>query len=481
MRVQVITRVLAIVLVAAVGSAVGAELTLQQVTFPERNEIEVDFSRDARAPEATLIAEVEYREGQANMNLRFREMKPAILFGGDVTCYVLWAVTPDGTTENLGELWVRSESETVEYSTGLKSFAMMVTAESHPLVSTPADLVMFWSNAAKSKKAPSVAFPFSGFAPAPTIEYPSVARVIWDKKQPLDLRQAEKAYELAIAAGAEKYAPSVLRRASTALIQGRNLTFGNKTKAATDYCQRSLALSAQALQVTARSKQAEAIEAEIARRTAEMDALTTRASEAEASATAAAAAYAEAQRQRQDADAAVLAAQRELAGIEAERLELQGAVTALQEQAASLAREKEDLSARLQGALSAVADTQNTARGMVVSLPDILFATDEATLKNDAKVVIAKLAGILLIMPDLNLRIEGHTDSTGSPDYNQVLSERRAASVRDFLAGEGISSQRMMSVGYGLTRPVGDNATAQGRAKNRRVEIVIAEGTVSAN
>ncbi len=84
-----------------------------------------------------MIAEVKYREGQADMNIRFRAMKPAILFGGDVTCYVLWAVTRDGTVENLGELWVREASETVEYSTGQKSFAMMVTAESHPLVSSP--------------------------------------------------------------------------------------------------------------------------------------------------------------------------------------------------------------------------------------------------------------------------------------------------------------------------------------------------------
>ena len=154
-------------------------------------------------------------------------------------------------------------------------------------------------------------------------------------------------------------------------------------------------------------------------------------------------------------------------------------MNALRQQAADLAREKEDLSARLQGALSQVADTQNTARGMVVSLPDILFDTNEATLKTEAKVVIAKLAGILLIMPDLNLRIEGHTDSTGSADYNQVLSERRAASVRDFLAGQGIDARRMVAVGYGMTRPVGDNATSAGRAKNRRVEIVIAEGTVA--
>jgi outer membrane protein OmpA-like peptidoglycan-associated protein len=449
-------------------------MTLQQVTFPERNQIEVTFARDSRAPEATLVAEVEYSEGQANTSLRYRDMKPAILFGGDVTCYVLWAVTPNGTTDNLGELWVRDESDTVEFSTGLKSFAMVVTAESNPLVSVPSELVMFWNEAAKSKKAQSIPFTFSAFGSAPSIEYPSVARVIWDRKQPLDLQQAEKVYQLAVEAGAETYAPSVLRRANLALVQGRNLTAGNKTKAATDYCGRSVALSAEALQVTERTKKAEAVEAEIARRTAEMNALAARAAEAEA-------ASAVALRQRQAAEAAVATAQRELSAIEAERLELQGSVTALQEQAANLAREKQELATRLQGALSEVADTRNTARGMVVSLPDILFDTNEATLKNDAKIVIAKLAGILLIMPELNLRIEGHTDSTGSADYNQVLSEKRAASVRDFLAGQGINSQRMISIGYGMTRPVGDNATAQGRAKNRRVEIVIAEGTVAEN
>ncbi len=149
---------------------------------------------------------------------------------------------------------------------------------------------------------------------------------------------------------------------------------------------------------------------------------------------------------------------------------------ALEEQSAALEREKAELSTRLQGALSQVADTQKSARGMIVSLPDILFDINEATLKNEAKIVIAKLAGILLILPELNLRVEGHTDSTGSADYNQGLSERRAAPVRDFLAQQGIGGQRMISVGYGLTRPVADNSTREGRARNRRVEIVIAEG-----
>jgi outer membrane protein OmpA-like peptidoglycan-associated protein len=219
-----------------------------------------------------------------------------------------------------------------------------------------------------------------------------------------------------------------------------------------------------------------------------MDALTTRAGEAEATAAAAAVALEEAnraieevQRSRTEAEAAVLAAQDELARIETERKALASSVAALEVQSAALEKEKADLSSRLQGALSQVADTQDSARGMIVSLPDILFDTNEATLKNEAKVVIAKLAGILLILPELNLRVEGHTDSTGSADYNQTLSERRASAVRDFLAQQGIGGQRMVAVGYGLTRPVADNATREGRASNRRVEIVIAEGVVAAD
>jgi outer membrane protein OmpA-like peptidoglycan-associated protein len=475
-------------LTLTVGAVGAVEVTLHQVTYPERNEIEIDFVRDNRAPVATVIAEVKHREGQADMNIRFRAMKPAILFGGDVTCYVLWAVTRDGTVENLGELWVRQESDTVEYSTGQKSFAMMVTAEAHPLVSAPSELVMFRSKPSKNKKVTSEEFSFSAFAPAPKIEYPSVANVIWDHSEPLDLRQAEKAYELAVKAGAEEYAASQLLRSKTILAQARNFSGAKRSKAAIDYSRRSLALSAEALQVTTQRKEAEAVETEIARRKAEMEALTARAGEAEASAAAAAVALEEAnraieevRRSRTEAEAAVLAARGELTRIETERAALVASVAALEAQSAALEREKADLSARLQGALSQVADTHESARGMIVSLPDILFDTDQATLKNEARVVIAKLAGILLILPELNLRVEGHTDSTGSAEYNQGLSERRAMSVRDFLAQQGIDQHRMVAVGYGLTRPVADNSSREGRAKNRRVEIVIAEGRVAAN
>jgi outer membrane protein OmpA-like peptidoglycan-associated protein len=338
---------------------------------------------------------------------------------------------------------------------------------------------MFRSKTVTAKKAEVAEFTFSEFAPQPDTLYESVATVPWDKSKELDLRQAEKAYELAVDADAEEYAPTQLRRAYTALMQARNFSGAKKQKAAVDYSRRSIAHTAEALQVTSRKKEAEAVEEEIARRKAEMEALSERAAEAESSAAAAAVALEAATISRAKADEAVAAAQAELDRIGAERLELQASVTALNEQAAALAREKAELSDRLHGALSQVAETKDSARGMIVSLPDILFDLNEATLKSDAQVVIAKLAGILLILPELNLRVEGHTDSTGDPDYNLKLSEKRADSVRDFLARQGIGAERMVAVGYGLTRPAADNSTKEGRAKNRRVEIVIAEGRVA--
>jgi outer membrane protein OmpA-like peptidoglycan-associated protein len=482
--------------VMLLGLSIGAaatEISLKQVTFPERKQVNIDFSRDSRAPEATLTAAVQYREGQAKIDLRFREMKPAVLFGGDVTCYVLWAAALDGTVENLGELWVRDDSETLEYSTGLKAFAMLVTAESHPLVAGPSELVMFHSNSPHEKKALTETFTFSDLAPAPEIEYPSVARVIWDRDQNLDLRQADKAFELAIDAGAEEYSASLIGRARTTLSQARNFSAQNRTKRAIDYSRRAATLSAQALQMTMQQKEAEALAAEIARREAETAKLEDRASTAEASAAAAVVSLAEADRaieeanraieeagrQRFAAEAAVLGAQQELSRIESEKAELQSAVAALDVQARSLEDEKAKLSARLAGALSEVAETRSSARGMVVNLPDILFDTNEATLKTETRIVLAKLAGILLIMPELNLRVEGHTDSTGSADHNQRLSERRAVSVRDYLAQQGVAVWRTVAVGYGFNRPVADNTTREGRAKNRRVEIIIAEGDIA--
>ena len=131
---------------------------------------------------------------------------------------------------------------------------------------------------------------------------------------------------------------------------------------------------------------------------------------------------------------------------------------------------------RLTGALSEVAQITQTARGVVVSLPDILFDTNKATLKPNAQVALGKLAGIVSVFPNINLRIEGHTDSTGSDAINNPLSRDRANSVMVFLRQQGVAASRMSAEGYGSRIPVADNGSIEGRAKNRRVEIILAEG-----
>jgi outer membrane protein OmpA-like peptidoglycan-associated protein len=103
----------------------------------------------------------------------------------------------------------------------------------------------------------------------------------------------------------------------------------------------------------------------------------------------------------------------------------------------------------------------------------ILFATNSSDLQTPARENISKLAVILNKYPDTNILVEGHTDSTGSAEYNQQLSENRAESVANFAKGQGVSGGRFTTVGYGKTQPVMSNSTAEGRQANRRVEIAI--------
>ncbi len=127
---------------------------------------------------------------------------------------------------------------------------------------------------------------------------------------------------------------------------------------------------------------------------------------------------------------------------------------------------------RLQQQLAAL-QAEKTDRGMVMTLGDVLFETGKAELMPGAMNTIVRLAQFMQQYPEKRLQIEGHTDSTGSASFNLRLSEDRANSVRNTLLAEGVSISRIQTIGYGLARPVATNATAEGRQRNRRVEIVI--------
>jgi outer membrane protein OmpA-like peptidoglycan-associated protein len=128
----------------------------------------------------------------------------------------------------------------------------------------------------------------------------------------------------------------------------------------------------------------------------------------------------------------------------------------------------------LQAELAAL-QAQQTDRGLVVTLGDILFDFDEAELTPGGELQVARLADALRQMPDRNVLIEGHTDSSGSDAYNLELSQRRANAVEDLLIVQGVDPTRVLTRGYGEQYPVAANDSAAGRQQNRRVEVVILE------
>jgi outer membrane protein OmpA-like peptidoglycan-associated protein len=135
--------------------------------------------------------------------------------------------------------------------------------------------------------------------------------------------------------------------------------------------------------------------------------------------------------------------------------------------------EKGKLREELRAQLNAVLETRDTARGLIVNMSDVLFATGKYDLKPPVREKLAKVAGIVLGHPGLKLQVEGHTDNVGSDQFNQNLSEKRAQSVRDYLVQQGLGANDVTAVGYGKTKPIASNDNATGRAQNRRVEIVV--------
>jgi outer membrane protein OmpA-like peptidoglycan-associated protein len=153
------------------------------------------------------------------------------------------------------------------------------------------------------------------------------------------------------------------------------------------------------------------------------------------------------------------------------------AVTAdLEDQRKQAQQLREDAEKRFSELNSALIQVKKDARGTIISMSDILFDVGKASLTNDLKTSLAKIAGILTIYKDANVVIEGHTDNQGGEDLNQKLSEKRAGNVRDFLVQPGgVDSTRLSAVGYGFSKPIADNATKEGRQKNRRVDLVISD------
>jgi len=227
----------------------------------------------------------------------------------------------------------------------------------------------------------------------------------------------------------------------------------------------------------AREAQARADAEAEAKRRAEAEQAQKEAEEAKAAAEKAKAeaqqAAAEAARQKEEAEKAkaeALAQQQALAEQAARAQQAAAQSEQLRQQAE---KEKQELRGRLLQQLNTILATRDTARGLIANMSDVLFKTGSYELAPGARERLAKVSGILLAYPTLHVQIEGHTDSVGSDEYNQDLSEKRAGAVRDYFVQQGIAADSIESRGFGKTQPIATNETAEGRQQNRRVELVL--------
>jgi outer membrane protein OmpA-like peptidoglycan-associated protein len=143
--------------------------------------------------------------------------------------------------------------------------------------------------------------------------------------------------------------------------------------------------------------------------------------------------------------------------------------------------DKAAMRARLSEQLNKILQTRDSARGLIVSMSDVLFDTGKYSLKPGAREKLAKVAGILLAYPGLNIEVGGYTDSVGGDDMNQKLSENRAGSVRDYLVQQGVATNSVSSRGFGNTLPVASNDNSAGRQQNRRVELLVSGDAIGSS
>jgi outer membrane protein OmpA-like peptidoglycan-associated protein len=193
--------------------------------------------------------------------------------------------------------------------------------------------------------------------------------------------------------------------------------------------------------------------------------------------TLAATAQAQADRLKRENEAQLVTAQAEADRLkrenDAQRATAQADLDRAASEKAQAEADKAQLRAQLLVQFNAILQTRDTARGLIVNMSDVLFDTGKYSLRPAAREKLARVAGILSGHPSLRMQVEGYTDSVGTDDYNQVLSEHRATSVRDYLTQAGIPMDSVTARGFGKTRPAASNNTSAGRQQNRRVELVI--------
>jgi outer membrane protein OmpA-like peptidoglycan-associated protein len=475
--------------------------TTRAVSYRHRSgATKINFQGTDLMPGAAGQAKVESKRGALEVEVEFSGLDRPTSFGNEYLTYVLWAISPEGRPVNIGEVLVGDNHRSkLDVTTDLQAFALIVTAEPYYAVRRPSNVVILENSirsdtvgATEVVDAKFELIDRGGYIPTGYKFDP----VILNAKLPLEFFEARNALRIAQSAGAERYATESYQKAvnqmneADALATGRHENKKSLSALSREVVQtaedaREIAVKhideeraegersagagreahakARANEESQRRVNAEAATADAIRDRNEAD---RKNRDAQAAAQQAAGAQADAERDRNNA-------QQKQQAAEADSDRNRAAAASSDAQLKDAVRDREELRARLLQQFNLILETRDTARGLVVNMSDVLFDSGKYTLRPLAREKLAKISGIVLAYPSLNLAVEGNTDSVGTEAFNQDLSEKRAEGVRSYLTQQGVPESSTTATGFGKNRPIASNDTSEGRQQNRRVELIV--------
>jgi outer membrane protein OmpA-like peptidoglycan-associated protein len=458
---------------------------------------EVDLAGTALLPSADGKAKVRSKRGTMEVEANFGNLQSPTTFGAEYLTYVLWAISPDGHAVNLGEVLIGDNDRSkLTATTNLQAFALIVTAEPYFAVRQPSNVVVLENVIrADTKGTPEAVnakyelMERGGYIPTGYKFDP----VVLNANLPLEFLEARNAVRIAQSEGAETYAGESYQHA----VELMNSADAYATQRHSDKKQ-LIAKSRETVQTAEDAREIAVKRIDDDRRARELQASADAQAQSQAQADEATRQADEAIRQKAQAQADATRAQADTANAEAATTKAQtdlinnqaasdAAINAAQADAdrsrliAQHAQEGEQqadtdkmtMRAQLEERLNEILETRDSARGLIVSMSDVLFDTGQYSLKPGAREKLAKVAGILIAYPSLNIAVGGYTDNVGGDEMNQKLSENRAGAVRDYLVQEGVVASSVSATGFGNSSPVASNDNSAGRQENRRVELVV--------
>ena len=479
--------------------------SVQAVNYKHRSgSSKLDFVGTTLMPSANGVAEVNSKRGSIAIEAEFGDLQKPTTFGNEYLTYVLWAISPEGRAVNLGEVLVGGNHRSkVNVTTDLQAFALIVTAEPYYAVRQPSNVVVLENVVRDDTKGTTEAvnakyelMERGGYIPTGYKFDP----VVLNANLPLEFFEARNAVRIAQSEGAEQYATGSYQHAMELMnhadeyatrkhIDRKPLIAVSREAVQTAEDARAIAVKkmddvrlANERQDSADAQAQSRQQADDARRQKEQalsDTAVAQADKAQAESDAA-----KARNDAMDAQAAAAKANADMANSQAASATALSAAQAdadrsrVAAQQAQLNAQQADtdkaaMRAKLSEQLNSILQTRESARGLIVSMSDVLFDTGKFSLKPGAREKLAKVAGILLAYPGLNIEVGGYTDNVGGDVMNQTLSENRAGSVRDYLVQQGVASGSVSSKGFGNTLPVASNDNSAGRQQNRRVELLV--------